>query len=489
MRAALEHRRRLGGLVGLVVGLVLLGAAPLVVEANDYQVRVVTATPTATAPATPTPTATPTPSLGPGGAPAGTSAAPADEGADEPTDATDAANQGDTARAGPLGQDVSFTYPVPDDQPANYDLASGHFFSQAVPNAPRGFGFTVADAAGIPLWSEYLRLGGFPRLGYPISRRFIRDDQVTQAFQYGLLGWQGALGQAEIVELAWDETLPDEVVEPEPPARLGAWAAHQPWSGWWWPATSAVRGPHLFDANGPLAKYDRFVERSGRGNPGTLEWERRELWLTGRFGGLTWAGHCNGWAAAALLEAEPAEPREIGGVAFGVADLKGLLASYHFADAATWLHGGEADLSPVDFHGRLLYWLGNDKKGFVLTFRPAGDEEVWSYPAYRFELVTSPDPLEPDVTHVRATVWLADNDVPANFVGLRPWKGDGQTYEYRLLGPPHAPTGGVWEGASAAGRFARPWTIWYPDPETRNLDRVLASPDLEYGTIRQILRR
>ena len=32
-----------------------------------------------------------------------------------------------------------------------------------------------------------------------------------------------------------------------------------------------------------------------------IDWERQEI----RFAGLSWAGHCNGWAAAALLEPEP----------------------------------------------------------------------------------------------------------------------------------------------------------------------------------------
>ena len=46
--------------------------------------------------------------------------------------------------------------------------------------------------------------------------------------------------------------------------------------------------------------------------------------------------HCNGFAAAALLEPEPTEQREILGITFSVADLKGLLVDYHFGDAAAW---------------------------------------------------------------------------------------------------------------------------------------------------------
>jgi hypothetical protein len=376
-------------------------------------------------------------------------------------------------------------YPVPDDQPADYAVPNGHFFSQAVPSAARGHGFTVANSAGIPLWREYQRLGSFEKLGYPISRRFVWEDDVAQAVQAGVLRWRSSRGQAELEPLERLGQLPPEALEPEPPARLGSWAAHQPWSGWWWPAAPGVAGPHLFDANGPLAKYDQFVARSGEDDPKTLAWEWSEL----RLSGVPWAGHCNGWAAAALLEPEPAQGREIAGLSFSVADLKGLLSAYHFADSAAWLHGEGGDVSPVDFHQRLVDWLGNRQTGFILTFRPSQDEEVWSYPAYRFELVMGPDAVEPDVTHVKVTVWLSDNNVAADFVGVRPWRGEGQTYEYRLLGPRDAPHGGTWEGASLDGRFARPGFIWYPDPEHRNLDRALASPNLNYTTIERILGR
>lgn len=371
---------------------------------------------------------------------------------------------------------------VPDDQPPDYDIPYGHFFSQAVPAAPRGHGFSVSDAGGVPLWREYQRLGGLEKLGYPVSRRFILEGRVAQAFQGGVLRWRAEKGRAEILASA---EVPDEAVEPEPPARLGQTAKRLPWSGWWWPASAQVAGPRLIDPDGPLAKYDRFVVNSGGDDPQTLAWERQELW----FAGFPWAGHCNGWAAAALLEEEPTAPREVGGIQFGVADLKGLLTAYHFADAAAWLYGGPGGLSPLDFHRQLLEWLGRKRRGMVLTFRPSQDDEVWSYPAYRFELVMGTDPLDPQVTHVQARVWLADNNVPADFVGLQLWRGEPQRYAYRLIGPREAPTGAEWEGGSEEGGLARPSEIWYPDPKHRNVDRVVASPDLDYSVIKRIVRK
>lgn len=387
----------------------------------------------------------------------------------------------------PAGADRR-TYPVPDDQPLDYDIPNGHFYSQAVPGAPPGFGFSVTDAVGVPFWKEYVRLGGLGALGYPLSRRFASGDVVAQAFQGGLLRWEPAAGRARLEPLTPPAGLPPSATAPEPPLRLAGSAARQPWSGWWWPATSAVSGPHLFDLGGPLAKYDQFMARGGRAGPGTLEWERENIWLDEA--GLSWAGHCNGWAAASVLEPEPTAPITAGGVTFDVADQKGLLSEYHFADAALWLQGSpDEPLAPADFHRRLVDWLGNDRKSFIVTFRPGGDEEVWSYPAARFELVMGPDAVDPDLTRVRATVWLADNDVAADFVGLQPWRGGGQTYEYTLVGPRDAPTGGEWSGPSAGGGFAHPAIIWYPDQDYRNLGRQLVSPNLDYKVIKRILGR
>jgi hypothetical protein len=246
-----------------------------------------------------------------------------------------------------------------------------------------------------------------------------------------------------------------------------------------------VGGPRLFDPNGPLDRYDRYVEQLGRPNPSTVEWERGEI----RFARVAWAGHCNGWAAASLLEPEPTTDRTLNGITFTVADQNGLLTSYHFADAAAWAVGSDdQDATAAEVHRSLLSWIGGQKNGLVFTFKPSGNEEVWSYPAYRFETVIGPDPFEADVWHVKTTVWLVDNDVPAGMVGSRPWpSADGKVLSYTLRGDPYNPASGEWD-ASTNGRFGRPYMVWYPDPVNRNIDRQLTSPELEYRTLIQIVR-
>jgi Transglutaminase elicitor len=258
-------------------------------------------------------------------------------------------------------------------------------------------------------------------------------------------------------------------------------AQTQPWSGWWWPAGNS--GPTLFAPGGPLDKYDQYVAATSGDNPGTRSWERDELFVPG----VAWAGHCNGFAAAALLEPEPTEPVSMLGMTFSVADLKGLLVDYHFGDAAAWSFGADSDLNPADFHRMLLTWLGAGGQGFVLTY-DMGQGEVWSYPLYRFESHWTADPKQEGTWDVTTTVWMADMDVPANFVGTKVYpSAAGKTFEYTLQGNPLNPDDGAWTGASRSGRFAHPGRIWYPDPTVRNTERELVSPGLDRQTIANIL--
>ncbi|MFN8636654.1 MAG: hypothetical protein U0893_22625 [Chloroflexota bacterium] len=379
------------------------------------------------------------------------------------------------------GQRVGVPSPEED-----YAIPNGHFFTQAAPGQ-QGSGYRVANEAGIPFWDAFQAEGSVQSLGYPLTRRFTWNGTTVQVFQNGVLRWLPTESRAEVRKPGEVGTPPADAKRAELPLSFSAQAARTPWSGWWWPANDLVGGPRLFDFDGPLARYDQLVEALGQQDPNTMEWEKAEI----RFSGLAWAGHCNGWAAAALLEPEPTRPRTVSGVTFSVSDQKGLLTSYHFADAAAWAVGSETtDMTPTEFHREVLRWIGAQRKGVVFTFRPsAQNDEVWSYPAYKLETTIGPDPTEPDLWHVRTVVWLVDNDVPSGFVGARPWpSADGKVMEYTLSGPdPYNPKGGAWSPRSS-GPFGRPFMVWYPDPAHRNIDRQLASPALDYALLRRITR-
>ena len=335
------------------------------------------------------------------------------------------------------------------------------------------------------MWSAFQSAGGLDTLGYPTSRRFELASNVAQAFAKGVLRWDRTSGSVETLSVKDlpGGKLPAYATVPEQPPVAAAEVQPNAWSGWWWPAFNGI-GPTLFAASGPLDKYDQYTLALRGYDPGTRDWERQSVY----FPNTPWAGHCNGFAAAALLEPEPQAPVTALGVTFSVADLKGLLVDYHFGDAATWSYGDEsAEVSPAKFHSMLLDWIAGNHKGFALTFDMGGGE-VWSYPVYRFSSQWAPDTVQDGLWHVTTTVWMADMDVPPNFVGTQPYPGtDGKTFTYDLYGDPRHPDDGAWTGNSASGRFSHPTRIWYPDARVRNPDSRLVSPGLERDVLTTLL--
>jgi hypothetical protein len=152
----------------------------------------------------------------------------------------------------------------------------------------------------------------------------------------------------------------------EPGARTGR-STVTPWSGTWWPMAAGelslgwngTGADYVYDtasktyrrATGqkadndlaPLLKFDAWRKALTGTDPGAA---LVELHGSGRFRhhvygdekerydregvSYSWWGHCNGWCAAAILEAEPLGPVSGGGIRFDVADLKGLLTESHY---------------------------------------------------------------------------------------------------------------------------------------------------------------
>lgn len=245
--------------------------------------------------------------------------------------------------------------------------------------------------------------------------------------------------------------------------------------------------PHLYDPDGPLEKYDRFVAATTGRNPGTRDWDYAHMRVTDA--DKSWWGHCNGWAAAAVLEAEPVRPVGRAGVSFGVGDQKGLLSAWHQADGVSFAIGGRnRALKAEEFHRALVDFPIRRGTPVIVNAYQVGEQryQVWNYPAFRVRLAYTPDAADPARTHVAATVWYAGNMVPPDFVGTQPWPSPaGVTYTYSLLGDPEYPVGGEWEGESAGdGDLSRPSLVWFPDPNRRVPG--LAPPGLRYDAIRAI---
>lgn len=112
--------------------------------------------------------------------------------------------------------------------------------------------------------------------------------------------------------------------------------------------------------------------------------------------GDSWWGHCNGWAAAAILTHEPREDRVFTAgehdITFTTADMKGLLTEAHYSVRAH-VYGSRynseeddiTDLAPGAFQQVIDFYFRQQQVPVV--FDTTADTAVWNYPAYGAELV------------------------------------------------------------------------------------------------------
>jgi hypothetical protein len=79
--------------------------------------------------------------------------------------------------------------------PLDWDVPGGHFYTQAngFPFGASPMGYAITDEGGLLFWSEFQRLGGVARLGYPVSQRFAWGGFVTQLTQKAALQWRPEL--------------------------------------------------------------------------------------------------------------------------------------------------------------------------------------------------------------------------------------------------------------------------------------------------------
>jgi hypothetical protein len=89
------------------------------------------------------------------------------------------------------------TFRVRADDLLDEALPNGHFYRQAngLGGAGPG-GYSIVDDVEAAFWSDFQRLGGVDRLGYPASQRFrLSDGFLYQATQGALLQWRPELGR------------------------------------------------------------------------------------------------------------------------------------------------------------------------------------------------------------------------------------------------------------------------------------------------------
>jgi hypothetical protein len=196
-----------------------------------------------------------------------------------------------------------------------------------------------------------------------------------------------------------------------------------PWAGSYWAyGTDGLANKEDREAS-PSAKYDAFVKQGKK----ATKWEEenhscKNVDASMKEGCKGWWGHCNAWAAAAIIHEEPRKSRKLSGTEFEVADQKAYLTELWMSSGSlfagntnksiktgAWVcdpNSREAkqkdsygvsnyekfwDLSPRDFFLIMTNYVGLRSSGIVID-RFTGDE-VWNQPVvgYRMEPLTADD--------------------------------------------------------------------------------------------------
>ncbi|MES2963958.1 MAG: hypothetical protein V4760_08710 [Bdellovibrionota bacterium] len=117
-----------------------------------------------------------------------------------------------------------------------------------------------------------------------------------------------------------------------------------------------------------MAKLDSFARARGR-RSSAFAWERDSH----AYRGVSWSGHCNGWAASSVLRAEPQIARydAKSKTTFLVSDQKGLLAERDYCVSYSFYgrrfpNGILEDITPGQFHQVVTYTIGTLKKPVAL---------------------------------------------------------------------------------------------------------------------------
>jgi antitoxin component YwqK of YwqJK toxin-antitoxin module len=126
-----------------------------------------------------------------------------------------------------------------------------------------------------------------------------------------------------------------------------------------------------------LTKYDRAFHG---GRPRAVGFELGDIAMRGA---PDWAGHCNGWTAAAIRHAEPQKSVKRNGVTFTPAEIKALLAELYAYSDSEFLGGIDPAINPATLHVIITNWVGRGQHpiGMETTI----GEEAWNYPVYGYK--------------------------------------------------------------------------------------------------------
>lgn len=153
----------------------------------------------------------------------------------------------------------------------------------------------------------------------------------------------------------------------------------------------------------PMDKFALLQQKEGHTygtNPWFIgAWELLNHWSPA---GSSWFGHCNGWAAAAILTNEPRQaktvqfgPSDSLSMTLSVADQKGLLSETNYSTLSNFFgarYNGDpgddiTDLTPKAVLQILTTYIG--ERGVPLVFDTTAGDEVWNFPAWGYTITLS----------------------------------------------------------------------------------------------------
>lgn len=243
-----------------------------------------------------------------------------------------------------------------------------------------------------------------------------------------------------------------------------------PWSGDWWSRKKGfmVKGWPGHSPS-PFERYDSYVESRIGKNPGTHAWESNKK--NGHYNpkAESWEGHCNGWAAAAILTPEPKKTHKRNGIIFKTADQKAILSEVYmntyckFYGNRNWgnANDDEDDIYPDEFHRLLLEYIASGKSAVICD--TAYDRQVWNFPMYKFESSWDSSWFDDAKLKVKTTVYYVDDGVKPDFVGTK-WFSTTYTYSLYLDDNGNI-IEGEWTGSSKKNH---PDFVWVPNANAPN---------------------
>lgn len=244
-------------------------------------------------------------------------------------------------------------------------------------------------------------------------------------------------------------------------------AKQKPWSSWWYPSFDKL----LFEDNdgtlSPLSKYDTFAKKSFRKKTFARDFEEKNLYDPRS---VEWAGLCDAWSMAAIIEKEPKKSVTKNGIVFNVVDLKGLLLKTYEGSALTEVYGQRnnaqwdsvyEDLYPEQFHRFLQVELYEKKNAFIMDFDAS--IQVWNVPVFEAKMKITKDEQNSNVVHVKTFVSFPSQFIDDyNFTGTQKVM---KSYTYDLYGS--------W---NREGKFLVDYGLWTESSRWDHPDYVIAVP-------------